>query len=404
MNKFALEGVRVLDFTQHWAGPYATLLLTYMGAEVIKVESVKRPDPQRSFSYTLGQAFQELEKSSSFNEMNLNKMDITLDLTKPRAVGLAKELVKISDVVTENFRPGVMDRLGLSYESIREVKPDVIMLSSSAQGGTGPEREYSGYASVFASLAGLAYITGYPDGDPFPMRGRIDLMSATTSAFAILVALHHRRRTGKGQYIDLSSTESVSVLIGDVLMDYTMNGRSQSRRGNRDDIMAPHNCYRCRGENKWVSIAIATEEEWSAFCEAIGNPDWVKDDRFCDAYNRWQNQDELDKLIGEWTINHTHYEVMEKLQRVGVAAMPSFSAEELYNDPHLKERGFSTKVEHPVMGPQSVLNPPWKLSATPARINRHAPLFSEHNECVFGELLGMSDEEIKSLMDEQVIY
>jgi benzylsuccinate CoA-transferase BbsF subunit len=187
-------------------------------------------------------------------------------------------------------------------------------------------------------------------------------------------------------------------------MDYIMNKRVQTRVGNRDEIMAPHNCYPCKGEDKWVSIAIATEEEWDCFCNAIGNPEWAQDERFADAYWRWRNQDELDKLISEWTINYTHYEVMDILQKVGVAAVPSFNSQELYNDPHLKERGFSSEVAHPVMGKVAVVGPPWELSETPARIYRHAPLFGEHNDYVFRDLLGMSDDEFARLVEEKVIY
>ena len=404
MERLALEGVRIVDLSQQWAGPYATGLLSMMGAQVIKIESSKRPDGSRSYSSTLRRVFKGPDESPVFSQLNANKLDITLDLTQPRAVELAKELVKISDVLVQNFRPGVVDRLGLGYEVLQEIKPDIIMLSSSARGATGPERAYSGYAPCFAGLAGLAYITGYADGDPYPQAGRIDLISATTSAFAILAALIHRQMTGRGQHIDLSSSESVSVLMGDVLMDYTMNKRVQQRRENRDDVMAPHNCYRCKDDDKWVSIAVATDEEWEALCQSMGKPEWARDERFSDAYSRWHNQDELDRRISEWTENYTHYEVMELLQSVGVAAVPSFSSEEIYNDPHLKERGLATQVEHPVIGKQSIINPPWRLSETPARIYRHAPLFGEHNEYVFGELLGMSTEEIARLKEEKVIY
>jgi benzylsuccinate CoA-transferase BbsF subunit len=187
-------------------------------------------------------------------------------------------------------------------------------------------------------------------------------------------------------------------------MDYTMNGRVQSRKGNQDRIRAPHNCYRCQGDDKWVSIAVSTEGEWQAFCEAIGNPEWTGDERFCDAYSRWKNQEELDRLVGEWTINYTHYEVTECLQKAGVAAMPSLSNEEIISDAHFKERNLAVEIEHPVMGKQLVVGPPWRLSETPARVTKSSPLIGEHNEYVFGELLGMSSEEIARLMDEEIIY
>jgi benzylsuccinate CoA-transferase BbsF subunit len=402
--KGALEGVRVADFSWLWAGAYATELLAFLGAEVIKIESRKRPDRARRISLTTGQVFSGLDESPVFNHLNLNKLDVSIDLKNPRGVELARKIVGISDVVMQNMRPGAMDKMGLSYEELRKVKPDIIYLSSSACGATGPERSYGGYAPNFAALGGIVYITGYPDSPPPYMAGEIDLLSATTSTFAILAALIHRIETGEGQYIDLSSSETVSVLIGEVLMDYTMNGRVQGPRGNADSIMAPHNCYRSRGEDKWVSIAIATDEEWDKFCDVLGNPPWTKDERFADAYSRWKNQEELDRLIEEWTQALTPQEVEEKLQRNGIAAIPSFNSEELYFSPHLEERNFWVKVKHPVIGEQTVVAPPWKLSETPAEITRPSPLMGEHNQHVFGDLLGMSESEIQDLVREKVIY
>lgn len=404
MNRFALEGVRVADFTWVWAGPYAVMLLAYMGAEIIKIESRQRLDSSRKGSITLGKSFDDLESSPVFNNINLNKLSVTLNLSHPKGAELAKRIVGVSDVAAQNMRPGALDRLGLSYEVLSQVKPDIIMLSSSAYGATGPFREYSGFAHHFSAFSGLASMTGYPDGEPNTLTGATDIISATTSAFAVLAALNYRQRTGKGQHIDLSSSETLSVLIGDAFMDYFMNHRLPSLSGNRDSIMAPHNCYRCRGEDKWVSIAVATDAEWEALCQVMGNPEWAKDERFSNNYSRWQNQEELDRLIGQWTVNYTHYEVMERLQSAGVAAMPSFSAEELFNDPHLKSRELTTEIEHPALGKQVVLNPPWKLSETPARITRAAPLLGEHNDYVFGELLGMSKKEISQLTEEKVIY
>jgi len=403
MARTPLEGIRIADFTWAWAGPYATMMLGFMGAEVIKIESRKRPDHSRMRSLAAGPTFGGPDQAPIFNDLNLNKMSVTLDMTQPKAVELGKRVVSISDVVVENFRPGVMDKLGLGYEALKEVKPDIIMLSSSAVGGIGPDRQYVGYAPTFSALGGLAHLTGYPDGPPIPLMGSSDLRSAATSTFAILTALYYRAQTGEGQHIDLSSTETIAVLIGEAFLEYTMNNRVPFREGNRDGIMAPHNCYPCQGDSNWVSIAVATEEEWQALCHAIGNPHWVSDAKFADAYRRWQNQEELDKLIGEWTINYTHREVMEMLQKAGVAAVPSLSGLELWEDPHLRERVFAKEVQHPAIGKRIVVNAPWKFSATPAQVSRYGPLLGEHNEYVFGELLGMPKEEIQRLMEEGVI-
>ena len=404
MNRSVLEGVRIADFCWLWAGAYATGLLAILGAEVIKIESMARVDPSRTMTFTMGQAFEGVDHSPVFNSINLNKLSIKLNLKQPKAVELAKRIVQISDVATQNMRPGAMDKMGLGYEALKEVKPDIIMLSSSSFGAEGPMRRFGGYAPSFASYSGLTHLTGYSDSPPNPMTGSTDLMSATTGAFAIIAALNHRQNTGQGQHIDLSSVESLAVFTGDALMDFIMNARVRSRRGNQDDIMAPHNCYRCRGDDKWVSIAVATEEEWQAFCKVMGNPEWSRDAKFFDARSRWQNQEELDRLVAEWTVNYTHYEVTEMLQKAGVAAMPSLSNQEIFSDPHFKERKLAVEVEHPVMGKQVVLGAPWKLSETPAKVNKASPVMGENNDYVFGELLGMPGSEIKQLIEEQVIY
>lgn len=402
MNRSALEGVRIADFSWAWAGPYATMLLALMGAEVIKIESRQKLDHVRLRALGFG-VFRGVDWSPFFNDLNMNKMSVTLNLSQPKAVELAKRIVQISDVAVQNMRPGAMDRLGLGYEDLKKVKPDIIYLSSSACGATGPEKGYIGYAPTFGALGGAVHLTGYPDAAPQQMMGAIDLRSAATSAFAILAALCYRQRTGEGQLIDLSSQETISALIGDDIMDYTMNGRNRTRKGNSDEVMAPHNCYRCL-DGKWVTIAIATEEEWKAFCSAIGDPGWTKDHRFSDAYGRQRNQDELDKHVEEWTINHTPYQVMRILQKAGVAAFPCVDSKDLSADRHLKERGMFQRADHPVMGKRIVVAPHWKLSDTPARACRHAPLFGEHNEHVFSELLGMRLEEINELKEKGIIY
>jgi crotonobetainyl-CoA:carnitine CoA-transferase CaiB-like acyl-CoA transferase len=297
-----------------------------------------------------------------------------------------------------------MDKLGLGYKELAKVKPDIIMLSASGFGSSGPYREYAGYAPIFAAFGGLAHLTGYEDGEPNTMSGVMDLRVGTASAFALLAALIHRQKTGEGQYIDLSSSECVSALVGAELMEYTMNKTSPFRCGNQDAIMAPHNCYRCKGRDKWISIAVATDEEWKALCRVMGNPAWTRDEAFASAYSRWKNRVQLDKHISEWTINHTHHEAMTMLQGAGVAAMPSFSAKDILLDPHVKARGLLNEIEHPVLGKKVVISPAWRLSETPARIHKASPLIGEHNEEVFGGLLGMSKEEIKKLEDEKIIY
>ena len=404
MNDGPLRGVRITEFTSAWAGPYATCLLAFLGAEVIKVESRKRIDHSRFTSFTTGAVFSGPDESPVFNSLNLNKLSVCLNLTQPKAVEIAKQLVKKSDVAVENMRPGVIARLGLDYEALREVKPDIVYLSSSTCGQTGPQREYVGYAPNFAGAAGLSFVTGYEDWPPSVLAGAIDLRSATTAAFAILAALIYRQRTGEGQYIDLSSQEAIAMLNTSALMDYLMNQKVQTRKGNRDDRMAPHNCYRCRGADNWISIAVANDQEWEALCSAMGKPELAHDERFSKADMRWRNQDDLDRIISAWVINQDHYEVMHDLQKAGVAAAPSLSNKALFQDPHVKERGTFVQVDHPVLQKDWVISPPWRLSETPARIRRHAPLLGEHNHLVFEQLLGMSPDHIEKLEEEQVIY
>ncbi len=404
MDNGPLEGVRLTEFTSAWAGPYATCLLAFMGAEVIKVESRQRLDHSRHLSFSTGKKFSGPDESEVFNNLNLNKLSVTLNLKKPKAVEIAKNLAGVSDAVMENMRPGVMSRLGLGYEALRRVKPDIIYLSSSACGQQGPQREYVGYAPTFAALGGVSFVTGYEDWPPSNFMGAIDLRSATTAASAIVAALIQHQRTGKGQYIDMASQESIAVLVGDLLLDYVMNNRAPTRKGNKDYKMAPHNCYRCKGDDSWISIAVTTDQEWENLCQAMGRPELARDERFSGVQERLNNEEELDRLMGDWTEDRDAYEVMENLQKAGIAAAPSLSSEGLFKDPHLRQRGVFRQVEHPVIGKDWVIEPPWRLSDTPAGIRRHAPLLGEHNEHIFGQLLGMSLEEIGELEKEEVIY
>ncbi len=398
-----LEGTRILDFTWAWAGPYATLLLSFMGAEIIKVESVKRPDHSRMRSLTGGPT-PGIDHSVIFNDLNLNKQSARLDLSRPEAADIVKKLAAVCDVVTTNYRPGVMDKLGIGYEALKEANPEIIMLASSAQGFEGPARRYVGYAPTFSALGGMAYITGYPDGPPSPMTGSIDLRSATTSCFAVLAALYYKKRTGKGQFVDMSSSESIAVLMGEAFMDYQMNDRVQERTGNRDPQMAPHGVYGCKGDDSWVSIAVGSEEEWRALKKGMGNPPWAEDAKFSSMESRLRNQDELDRNVEAWTSQLTHYQVMEDLQKRGVAAVPVFTSQELYLDPHVKERELYQEVVHSMMGRLAVLSPPWKFSRTPATVRQPSPLIGEHNSYVYGDLLGMPPEEIKRLEEDKIIY
>jgi len=402
-----LFGVRVVDFSVHAAGPFAGVMLAELGAEVIKIESAARLDITRRPHTMYG------KPPSSFEQVNANKLSVTLNLKEPRAVELALELIRTTDLVLENFRPGVMDRLGLGYPQLREVKPDIILVSLSANGQTGPESRYAGYAPMFAALGGLGHLTGYPDAPPVELRHAMDHTGGMMAAFCAVAALcaksihSSKGQAGVsqlGQYVDVSVRDIATSFMGPALLDYAMNHREALRQGNRDEAMAPHGVYRCRGDDAWVSVAIGSEEEWLGLVGALGKPAWASEDKFGDAYQRWLNQDELDRHLEAWTAQLSRQEVSRRLQQAGVAAFPSLSADQLMSDPHLLARdGFPT-VEHPDKGRQRAVAPPWRFSETPARVDRWTPDLGEHNIQVFHGLLGLSLEEVKALQDARVIW
>lgn len=404
--KGVLSGVRVLDVTMAVAGPYGAMLLALLGAEVVKIESRRRLDLSRRLAsvWQSGQKAASFNADPAFNELNLNKLSVTLNLTHPKAAELARQLAGASDVVMENMRPGVMERLGLSYPALRRINPTIIMLSSSACGSTGPERSYMSYAPIQSALGGVTHITGYTDGPPAVVRAPSDYMRGNWDAFAILAALHYRQMTGRGQFIDLSSREALSCLVGHTFMDYIMNGCVPSRRGNEDEGMAPHNCYPCQGHDRWVSIAVHDDAEWRALCQAAGHAEWRTDPRFASATARKQHEAELDEAISAWTRQHMAEEVCERLQQAGIAATLSATAADLLSDPQLRAQGAFQQVEHPEIGRKEVMGVPWRYSRTPATVRRHGPLLGEHNDDVLGGLIGLSSEEIQALADEQAVY
>jgi len=404
VERLPLANVRVTDFTWAWAGPYSTSVLALLGAEVIKIESRRRLDHSRARSLMTGPILQGPDYSTVFNDLNFNKFSLTLDMTKPESVRIAKELVEVSDVVVENMRPGKIAAMGLSYDEIRKVRPDIIMLSSSASGAAGPEGSYVGYAPTFCAVGGLAYISGYPDGAPTALSGAVDLRVGATAAFAVIAALVHRQQTGEGQFIDLSSSEAIASLVGHTFLDYSLNQRIPFREGNHDRTMAPHNCYPCHGEDEWITISVGTEEEWHALCVAMGDPAWANDEQFCTMQRRLENQDELDRKVAEWTKEYGQQEVADSLQKGGIAAMPCYDGPQVVADPHVVERDVFQKVTHPLLGERMVPGPPWRFSDTPARVRRAAPLLGEHNRYVLHEILGMPEEEIARLEEEKVVW
>lgn len=411
----ALQGLRVIDLSQIFAGPYATKLLADMGAEIIRVECAARSGrggalPKMKPGGAFGSSFPDgdtgersYNRFAYYNEVNRNKYAITLDLTKPLGVEVFKKLVKVSDVLVENFSPRVMANFGLDYPALKQVNPEIIMISMSGYGQDGPYRDYVTYGEGIEAMTGLCRLTAYPDGEPLkPGIAYADAASGLFAAFAILAALRYRRLTGKGQYIDLSMREAVTPLLGEFIMDYTMNRRTARATGNRHPYMAPHGCYRCRGEDSWLVIAISSDDEWRSLCQVMGDPPWTRDERFSDILSRRQNQDEMDRLIEAWTSQHDHRQLMSMLQQAGVKAGAVLNVVELVDDPHLGERGFFEPLSHPESGTHRYPGASWKMSSTPGSLRLPAPCFGEHNEYVFGQLLGLSTDEISKLAEEGV--
>lgn len=398
-----LRGVRVVDMTWAWAGPHGTQLLALLGAEVIKIESRARLDHSRVRSLMGGATQGGPDASPLFNDLNLNKLSLTLDLRNAEARELLRRLVRVSDVLVQNMRPGAMERLGLSYEELRQVKPDLIMLSSSAVGATGPEHSYTGYAPTFASLSGIADLTGYPDQPPMPLSGSVDLRVGTAGALAVVAALYRRRRSGEGQHIDLSSTEVMSAMMGEAFLEHSMTGRIPQRRGNRHDVMAPHGCYPCAGENRWISIAVGSDAEWTALKSALADPA-LEDERFGGPAERWQHQDALDPIIERWTRTREPGAAVDLLQAAGVPAMRVHVEDSIAEDPHVAARGFIRGIEHPTLGRRLIVGIPWRFGGGGVGIRQRAPLLGEHNEYVLGEILGLSTQEIEQLTARGVVH
>lgn len=402
MSMLVLEGYRIIDLGWAAAAPRCTCILADMGAEVIKVETRRRLDPVRFGPDNLTR---DPEKDPLFHSINRNKLGVTLDLTRPEAVKLFKELVKVSDVVVENFSPGVMRRLGIDYDELRKVKPDIIMASFPGVGSEGPLSDVVSYGPSLAGLAGLDSLVGYEGERVLGMQqAYADINAALHGAFAILVALYHRERYGEGQHIEIAQIEALLSTMPEPVMEYSVGGRILGTIGNTSNIMIPHNNYPCKGDDKWVSIAILTEEEWKAFCNAIGNPPWTQKEEFADAYRRYANRKALDDLIAEWTRTRTPQEVMKILQEAGVAAVPCEDTEDRFFDPHFQERRVLVEVEHPATGVDWIPNTVCRLSETPGSIRRPAPLIGEHNDYVFGQLLGLSKDEIDKFIEAKVIF
>jgi crotonobetainyl-CoA:carnitine CoA-transferase CaiB-like acyl-CoA transferase len=401
-----LDGIRVLDLTQVYAGPTCTRILADLGAEVIKVEGLKRMDITRNFAIADNNSKEDYwNHGGYFPFRNSGKKSLTLDWSDPEAFEILKRLVPHCDVVAESFTPHVMQAHGLGYETLKELRPDLIMISLSGYGQDGPWRDYSGYGMGLEPASGISSVTGYRQGDP--LRSGIsftDPYSGMVGAGAVLAALHYRRRTGNGQYIDLSEHESAVPVMGYALMEQLLNGRLPERIGNRSYWYAPQGCYPCNSDDSWLVITVRNDAEWEAFCRATRQEQWTGDPRFADVLARFSNHDALDEAISSWTREQDSIEAMHHLQAAGVIAAAVLSPKQVLFDPHLRERGYFDVIEQPGVGKKPI---PKQLgarfSAFSTDCDTPAPKLGEHNREVLQGLLGLSEGEVAALEERKVI-
>ena len=412
-ERMPLKNYRVLDLSRIWAGPYCTKLFADMGAEIIKMESLSVYDSHRGpvnpakgiAAYPDGEPGDEpWNRNGWFNCLHMSKYGVTLELTKAEGRRVFERLVSISDVVIENFRQGSLERLGYTYEELRKHRPDLIYVSMPAFGNTGPWKGYLGYGIGQEQLSGMAHMTGYRGEGP--MKSGInhgDPITGSHAAGVLMAALRHRRRTGKGMYIDVSQQESSVALMGPEVLAYQMTGQEPERRGNRSGWYAPANSYPCAGEDRWVTIAATNQDQWRSLALAMDAAGLVDDPRFTTNEARRENHDGLDRIISEWTIGLEAYDLTRKLQRLGVPAGPVLRGPDLLQDAHYKDRGTFVTVDHPQVGPKQYPGIPWKMSATPGVVRWPSPTLGQHNREVYGELLGLTGLEIDQLDQTGII-
>jgi benzylsuccinate CoA-transferase BbsF subunit len=384
-----------------WAvvGPLTMKYFADYGATVIRVESTNRPCTMRiSAPYKDDQP--GLDRSGYFNHFNANMLSLALNMEHPKALEVAKRLVAEADVVMENFTPGVMEKWGLGYEELKKVKPDVIMLRQSGFGSWGPYAQQPAFGMILAAMAGLPNFIGWPDRGPLPIgvSAYTDCISPRFAAAALIAALDYRNRTGKGQLLDLSQFETALYFIMPAILDYISSGREPQRMGNSCPYAVPHGVYPCKGDDRWCTIAVFSDEQWVSLCKVMGTTDCLEKPRFATLPNRKKHENEINKLISGWTVNLTPEEVMAQLQSAGVPAGVVKNAADIYDDPQLRQRNLFWPLNHPDMGLLTHLGHGFELSKTPAKARMPSPRLGEHTEYICTKILGMTDQEFAELV------
>jgi crotonobetainyl-CoA:carnitine CoA-transferase CaiB-like acyl-CoA transferase len=394
----ALADVKILDFMWVMAGPAATRVLADYGATVVRVESTRRIDTARTLAPYRGGVL-GTNNSGCYQNLNAGKRMLTLDPTCDAGRRVMLDLVRWADVVTESFAPGTMARWGLHYDALRAVKPDLVMLSTCLMGQSGPLATFAGYGNLAAAISGFSNLGGWPDRPPSgPFSAYTDYVSPRFIAAAILAALDHRRRTGEGQYIDVSQAEASLHFLAPAILDYTVNGRVGTRIGNRDPDHAPHGVYPVAGEDRWIAITVTSDAAWRALCDVMGRADLRDDPRWTSAAGRRIDADALDETVAAWTASRDGAELEAALQGAGVAAHVVQTSRDLVRDPQLLHRGHFVTVEHPMGGPTMIEGSRFALSRTPAGFPAAAPSTGGDNDVVLRDVLGYDDDAITSLV------
>lgn len=400
MKRLPLAGIRVLDLTMMWAGPYATRVLAEMGAEILKIESPGAWDNIRTLIPLEGVA-EPWNASWYFNDYNRDKKSVTLDLAQARGRELFLELVAQADVVIENYRASVMDNLGLGYETLRAARADIIMISMAGFGKFGAERDHVGFGPIIEQMSGLASLSGYGD-DGVPYKTGVsygDPVAGKAAAAAVAMGLIKRRKTGLGVHVDLGQRETMSTLIGEAFVAASLRGEEAPQHGNRDSRFAPQGVYRCVGSEQWLAISVRTDHEWRALA-AVAGADSVAGLSFRE---RLERHDELDALLGAWAARQDPQAAMETLQGAGVPAGRVLDSEQIHDDRHLAARGYWVELPHPRMHAWKQPTTTWRFFEANPQLRRHAPLFGEHTREVLSTLLGVSEDELDALQAQAVI-
>lgn len=403
MSKQLLSGVRVLDLTAYFSGPYCTSILGALGAEIIKVESIQHPDAFRFVGPVDPSEPKWYEKGAQWVGFNTNKRGITLNLMSASGRDIFLDLIKKADIVIDNFAPRVMGNFGFAYPRLKEINSRLIMIQLSCFGQTGPWRDFVGFGFNFDQLGGAAALTGYEDGSPLNMNGSSDAVAGITAVYAILLALRERDRTGRGQYIDISQVESLMVFMGKQIIDYQVTGMIQRRMGNHHPVFAPHNAYPCLGEDNWVIITVTSDDEWAGLARAMGKPAWIDDHRFATILERKRNESEIDDLVGKWTKGQNKNAVMELLQSHGVPAGALLHCGDLPKDPHFRARGMFKKISREFVGEHVYPQFPLHFSDAFCEQRTPSPTLGQHTEEVLSELAGITSEEMVRLREEKII-